>query len=301
MHYYPNFPAGTEALPDTWAAAKEAEGWQGICASDHLWVGDTRYPHPFVAATQMACATTSINITTSFCNNLFRSPIEFALAALSLQSASQGRFEAGLGAGWAQDEIEALGWNFPDGPTRVSMYVEAMQIVRALLHTGQCRFDGEFYQIDIQGDRALRRDFPEPPPLIGAAGGPRALREVSPLVDRMEVKASARATRGGSLDFATMSEVSENEVRDNVERVRSLGREIPLSIFILVGTGDNPAVQTLKKQMGNGYLSRFVGSPSAVAQALGELGEMGIDRVQLTELVPGSHSQLAPILVRSAI
>ncbi|NIR99166.1 MAG: LLM class flavin-dependent oxidoreductase, partial [Gammaproteobacteria bacterium] len=85
----------------------------------------------FVAATQMACATTHTRITTSFCNNLFRSPVEFAQAALSLQAASDGRFEAGLGAGWLQDEIEAMGDVYPSGPERVSRYVEALTVVRS--------------------------------------------------------------------------------------------------------------------------------------------------------------------------
>ncbi len=297
MEFYPNFPARENLRPDDWAREKEQEGWHGVCASDHFWVGATRYPHVFVAATQMAAATESVRITTSFCNNLFRSPVEFAQGALALQAASNGRFEAGLGAGWARDEIEAVGWRYPDGPTRVSMYVEAMQIARALLETGQCLFDGEHYRIDIRGDNALGRPHPTPPPLIGSAGGPRALREVTPLVDRMEVKASARATRQGALDFATMASVTETEVRDNVERVKKVRNDIPIGVFILIGVGDDPAVRMLRQQLGNGYLSRFVGPPDEVANALQELGQMGIDRVQLTELVPESHARLAAALL----
>ncbi len=179
MEYFANFPPGTNVAPDDWAKAKEVEGWHGVCASDHLWVGTTRYPHVFVAATQMACATQTVTVTTSFCNNLFRSPVEFAQAALALQAASNGRFEAGLGAGWAQDEIEAIGQTFPDGPTRVSMYVEALQIVRQLLATGQCQYRGEHYQIDITDDHRLAEVTDQPPLLIASAGGPRALREHS--------------------------------------------------------------------------------------------------------------------------
>ena len=88
MEYFANYPAGTDVEPVSWAVEKEAEGWHGICASDHFWVGATRYPHVFVAATQMACATQRIKLTTSFCNNLFRSPVEFAQAALSLKAES---------------------------------------------------------------------------------------------------------------------------------------------------------------------------------------------------------------------
>ncbi|MEM9620893.1 MAG: LLM class flavin-dependent oxidoreductase [Pseudomonadota bacterium] len=297
MEFYPNFPAGHGIAPDQWAQEKEAEGWQGICASDHLWVGETRYPHVFVAATRMACATQRIRLTTSFCNNLFRSPVEFAQAALALQDAAGGRFEAGLGAGWLADEMLAMGKPYPDGPERVSMYVEALQIVRELLHSGQCQFQGNYYQVDISGAQRLAGTDYAPPPLIASAGGPRALREVTPLVDRVEIKASARATRVGHLDFGILATVTRDEVLANVERVRAQRGDIPIGIFLLVGAGDEPIVQGTRASLGDGYLANFFGPPAAVAQSLLELADMGIDRVQLTELTPGSVSRLAPDLL----
>jgi alkanesulfonate monooxygenase SsuD/methylene tetrahydromethanopterin reductase-like flavin-dependent oxidoreductase (luciferase family) len=245
----------------------------------------------------MACATERILLTTSFCNNLFRSPVEFAQAALSLQAAAGGRFEAGLGAGWAEDEMLALGETYPDGPTRVSRYLEALTVAGALLRTGQCRFDGDFYQVDVTGDRSLLRTEQPPPPLIASAGGPRALREVTPLVDRVEIKASARATRGGALDLATMGTVTEQELRTNVERVRNVSVTVPVGTFILVAAGEDERISMLRAALGDGYLGRFVGTAEAVASALQELGAMGIDRVQLTELAPGTHAQLAPHLL----
>ncbi len=297
MEYFVNFPAGGAVKPGTWAAARENEGWHGVCASDHLWVGSTRYPHVFVAATQMACATSKIRITTSFCNNLFRSPVEFAQAALAIQDASNGRFEAGLGAGWLRDEIEAMGGVYPDGPGRVGRYIEALQIVRSLLHTGQCTFVGRYYNVDIRGDQQLAPLSTSPPPLIAAAGGPIALKGVTPLVDRVEIKPNSRSTRVGHLDFPIMASVTEDEVRKQVARVRHIDPTIPLGIFILVAAGNSPAVINLKEALGNGYLTRFMGEPHQVAKHLHALGDMGISRVQLTELVPGSHSLLAPHLL----
>jgi alkanesulfonate monooxygenase SsuD/methylene tetrahydromethanopterin reductase-like flavin-dependent oxidoreductase (luciferase family) len=298
LEYFVNFPAGSVTQPGHWAAEKEAEGWHGICASDHLWVGATRYPHVFVAATQMACATSRIRLTTSFCNNLFRSPVEFAQGALSLQAASNGRFEAGLGAGWAKDEIEAMGLTYPDGPGRVTRYVEALTIVRDLLHTGQCTFAGVHYNVNISGAQQLALVSATPPPLIAAAGGPVALTRVTPLVDRVEIKASSRSTRVGHLDFPIMASVTEDEVRAQVDRVRGIAPDKPLGIFILTGVGSSPAVQGLKAGLGNGYLSRFLGEPAAVADALQSLQDLGISRIQLTELAPGSHTRLAPYLLR---
>ncbi len=297
MEFFVNYPAGTAADPGAWAHEKEAEGWHGVCASDHFWVGPTRYPHVFVAATQMACATSRIRITTSFCNNLFRSPVEFAQAALSLQAASGGRFDAGLGAGWAEDEMLATGQDYPDGPTRVSRYVEALTVAGALLKTGQCRFQGEHYRVDVTGERGLATGDVAPPPLIASAGGPRSVREVTPLVDRVEIKASARATRVGHLDFAIMGTVTEDEIRRNVERVRAVSATVPIGIFMLVAAGDDPRVAAVKTALGDGYLGRFLGDPAGVADALHGLGALGIDRVQLTELAPGTHTLLAKHLL----
>ncbi len=297
MEYFVNFPAGGLVKPGVWAAAREAEGWHGVCASDHLWVGTTRYPHVFVAATQMACATRIIRITTSFCNNLFRSPVEFAQAALAIADASEGRFEAGLGAGWSRDEIDAMGGVYPDGPGRVGRYIEALTIVRALLRTGQCTFHGRYYNVNIQGDRQLAPLAALPPPLIAAAGGPIALKGVTPLVDRVEIKANSRSTRVGHLDFPIMASVTEDEIREQVARVHVVNPTMPLSIFILVAVGQNPTVNAMKSALGDGYLARFMGNPGQVAGHLRALGDLGIDRVQLTELVPESHRLLAPHLL----
>ena len=297
MEYFPNYPPASGIAPGDWARAMEARGWDGICASDHLWVGDTRYPHVFVAATAMACATSRIRLTTSFANNLFRSPVEFAQASLSLAAVSGGRFEAGLGAGWAADEIEAMGGHYPPPGERISRYVEALQVVRPLLATGQCRFDGDYYRVDISGENRLADVAACPPPLIASAGGPRALREVTPLVDRVELKASARATRVGHLDFGLLATVTEEEVRGQVARVRDVSADVPMSIFLLVGcgtdSGSRGSVDALKQGLGDRYLGRFLGDPGAVAEALEGLESLGISRVQLTELVPGTLDLLA--------
>ena len=296
MEYFVNMPGGRFHEPDVWAQEMEAAGWAGICASDHFWVSNHLYPHVFVAATQMACATSRIKITSSFCNNLFRSPVEFAQGALSVQQAAKGRFEAGLGAGWAEAEMRAIGMHYPPPGERMSRYIEAMHIARELLTTNQCQFQGDYYQIDISGDEKVGPVLDTPPPLVGSAGGPRGIREITPLVNRIEIKASARSTRGGAVDLGLMATVTEDEVRQNIDRVRAVSDDIPIGIFLLIAAGENEVVSQMKAAMGNGYLGNFMGHPEDVAASLEQLGELGIERVQLTEFVPDSHDQLAPLL-----
>ena len=296
MEYFLNLPTVRFDDPEAWASSVEAQGWDGICASDHFWVTHA-YPHVFVTATRMSAVTSNILLTTSFCNNLFRSPVEFAQAALALQQASNGRFEAGLGAGWLEDEMTASGMTYPTAPERISRYIEALLVARSLLATGQCEFRGDYYHVDISGNNALGPLSDTPPPLIGSVGGPRGTREVSPLVDRVEIKASARGTRGGSMDIPVMATVTENEVRQNIDRVKAVAPDTPVSIFLLVSAGNSQAVQDVKAMFGDGFLSHFHGSPDEVGLALEGLGGIGIDRVQLTEMIPGSHDALAPVLL----
>ena len=296
MEYFLNLPGTHFDKSAEWAREVEAQGWSGICASDHILVGTHAYPHVFATAAAMAVVTERILITTSFANNLFRSPVEFAQAALSLQVLSNGRFEAGIGAGWAEHEMLAMGMPYPEPATRVSMYIEALEIVRSLLEDGQCQFQGEHYQVDISGEFRLGPLPDVPPPLVASAGGPRNIRESVPLVDRIEIKASARGTRGGALDFATLATVTEDEVKQNVDRVKALDPDIPIGIFLLIGAGESPAVTGLKEQFGNGFLGQFIGPAEDVARALEDLSELGIERVQLTESIPGSQQNLCEFL-----
>jgi alkanesulfonate monooxygenase SsuD/methylene tetrahydromethanopterin reductase-like flavin-dependent oxidoreductase (luciferase family) len=287
MEFYANLPIPLEGDPGEWASAREKEGWHGICASDHLWLGALAYPHVFSILSHMAAATSKIRLTSSFANNLFRSPVEFAQAALTLNWLSKGRFDAGLGAGWIADEMRDTGRDYPDAPTRVSMYREAMTVVRELLRTGTCAFRGEHYQVEI-ADTPLACLTDPPPPLIGSAGGPRSIREITPLVDRLEVKANSRATRRGQLDMAIFASITRDEIAQAAERVRAIRDDVPMGIFIMIAVGDEVATRPLQNMLGDGFFSRFAGTPNAVGQALHDLEEFGFDRIQLTPMLAGS-------------
>lgn len=286
----------TDIEPVGWARAREAEGWDVLAVADHLWGGSgSPFPHVWVTLTQMAMVTGRARLTSSFANNLFRSPVEFAQASLALQRASGGRFEAGLGAGWTRDEIVRTGRPFPDGPTRAGMYREAIVIAGELLRTGRCRFEGAYYRVDVP---AIGPPCDPPPPLVAALGGPRTIREIAPLVDRVEIKAASSATRDGALDMATLAAVTADDVRRLVERVRNVQQSAPIGIFTLCAAGDGPEVERLESLLGDRLYGGFFGHPEKVAANMLRLAELGIERVQVSPMVPGSEEALAPFLAR---
>ncbi len=291
LQFVPNYvEIGVE--PATWARAREAEGWYGLAVADHLWDRGRAYPHVWVALGAMAAATSRLMITSSFANNLLRSPVEFAQAALTVQQASGGRFEAGLGAGWARAEIEQIGHRYPPPAERISRYIEAITIAGELLRTRHCSFHGEFYGVDVD---ILGPDV-TPPPLVASLGGPRSIREIAPLVDRVELKVSSTATRGGELDYAAFQLVDETHLDSLVAQVRAVRPDVPLGTFLQVGVGDNPRLRQLSATLGDSWMSRFIGPPAEVAEALLALESHGIERVQLTPYVPETFELLAPHL-----
>jgi alkanesulfonate monooxygenase SsuD/methylene tetrahydromethanopterin reductase-like flavin-dependent oxidoreductase (luciferase family) len=295
IEFAPNLTDG-EVDPVAWSRAREDEGWPVVSASDHLFDGNRAYAHWAVTLAQLACATTRVRIGSSFANNLLRSPVEFAQAALTLQRASGGRFEAGLGAGWAEAEITGIGLQYPSPRERADRYVEAMQIVRTLFRDGSCSFSGEHYRIEIP---AIAPHV-DPPPLVGSVGGPRTIRGVTPLVDRVELKVASAATRGGRLDFARLAQVTRDDLADLVARVRAVRDDVPIGVFVMAGCGDHPRVRALGDALAGSFMGTFVGEPERVAEALHGLGDLGIERVQLTSYTPDTIPLLAPHLAAQA-
>ena len=66
MQYFANLPIDRDVDAGAWAREREREGWHGVCASDHLWLGPLSYPHVWVTLTHMACATERIALTSSW-------------------------------------------------------------------------------------------------------------------------------------------------------------------------------------------------------------------------------------------
>ena len=272
---------------------REDEGWHGLGCSDHYFsIGRMvrPFPHLWASLGAMGAVTHRVQLQSAFANNLLRSPVEFAQAALMVHSQSGGRVEAGLGAGWAQAEVEAAGLPYPDGRTRARMFREAVLIVRELLRSGVCRFEGEHYRVDIP---VLGPLTDPPPPLVASVGSPWTMRNVTPLVDRVELT-MGRASRDGANDLSTLAAVTLDEVRSMVSTVREAVPDIPVSIIAFAAAGTGPDVDKMSAALGDQVYGSFVGEPAAVADALRATAEaVGADRLQVTVWTAGSFEALA--------
>lgn len=290
MEYIANFMT-CDYDPAAWARTREAEGWQVLGCADHVWTDRRTYPHVWVTLATMAAATTTATLTSSFANNLLRTPVEFAQASLQLQAVSGGRFEAGLGAGWTRDEVVGSGLRYPEAAERADRYAEAVTVVRSLLRDGACRFQGVHYDIDVPhlGPRPPQG----PPPLVASLGGPKTIRTIAPLVDRVELKLISSATRDGALELPKLAAIPRQHLVDLVDRVRAVNADAPLGVFILCSIGDDEMTRNVASMLGDSFLGGFFGSPAKVADSMRALADTGISRVQVSPFAEHSFSLLA--------
>src|SRR5262245_48583876 len=109
------------------ARALEDAGFDSLWVSDHVvmpaaidsrypfsrdgratWATDTPYVDALVALALAAAVTRRVTLGTAVLVLPLRHPIVFAKQAASIDAASGGRLQLGVGAGWLAEEFEAL-------------------------------------------------------------------------------------------------------------------------------------------------------------------------------------------------
>lgn len=289
--YFANL-VGSAVEPVAWARRREAEGWDGVGVADHLWAGTTTFPHWAVTLGQIAAVTERVTLLSCFANNLLRSPVEFAQAALTLQRASNGRFEAGLGAGWVREEAEGSGLRFPGAGERVERFAEAVRIVRDLFAHGQCTHSGSHYNVNVA---CLGPEVGTPPPIVVAVGGPRTIRDVAPLADRVELTYNAAVTRGGEHRRHEMTKLGRDHLDELIALAAAAAPSVPRGIFLSVACGQTEMIERMRDANALG-IPGLAGAPEEVASTIASLIDARVDRVQLTPVTPETLDLLAPHL-----
>lgn len=128
------------------AIALERAGFASLWVSDHIvlprtiaspypfaadgratWPSDTPYLDAMIALALAAASTERVRLGTAVLVLPLRHPVIFAKQAASIDAASGGRLEIGVGAGWLSEEFRALNVPFDDRGPRL---VDWMAIAR---------------------------------------------------------------------------------------------------------------------------------------------------------------------------
>jgi probable F420-dependent oxidoreductase len=117
------------------AREAEARGYSTLVLTDHLDLSGAHVTRlawlPAMAAA--AAVTKSLRFTTMVANQDLRHPAVLARDVATLDVISEGRFELGLGAGWAEKEYVWAGLRFDSPGRRIERLEEYASIVQGLL------------------------------------------------------------------------------------------------------------------------------------------------------------------------
>jgi F420-dependent oxidoreductase-like protein len=110
----------------------------------------------------------------------YRHPAVLANMAVTVDIASGGRLELGLGAGWFEAECDAYGIELGSIAERFARFEEALGVIHSLLTRPTTTFDGRHYRLRDAWCEPKATQHPHPPFVLGGKGERRLL----PLVAR---------------------------------------------------------------------------------------------------------------------
>jgi alkanesulfonate monooxygenase SsuD/methylene tetrahydromethanopterin reductase-like flavin-dependent oxidoreductase (luciferase family) len=156
------------------ARRAEAAGLDSIWLADHLLrpgVPDGFIFEAWTALGYLAGVTERVRLGHLVNCVSFRNPGLLAKMAATLDIASRGRLELGLGAGWSEAEYEAFDYEFPSPGERRRYFDEYLDALLLLFGGGPVTFEGKY--ITLRNAYCLPRPVQLPhPPIVVGTGGP---------------------------------------------------------------------------------------------------------------------------------
>jgi F420-dependent oxidoreductase-like protein len=127
----------------------------------------------------MASATSRLRLGCQVTGMPYRHPSVLANMAATVDVISEGRLIIGLGAGWNQDESDALGIRLPPLKERFDQFEEGVQVIIELLSNDRANFSGQHFSLTDAWCEPKPVQRPHPPIAIGGNGERRTLRIVA--------------------------------------------------------------------------------------------------------------------------
>jgi alkanesulfonate monooxygenase SsuD/methylene tetrahydromethanopterin reductase-like flavin-dependent oxidoreductase (luciferase family) len=173
MEFWVFLPQMRLSMPDLVARAQAAEkaGFGGMAGMDHLvppLAESAPMYEAMVTTAWLAAHTDDLGIGSLVLCDSFRHPALVAREAVSLDHASGGRFEFGIGWGSVTSEFVTFGVGSTEPRTRVGRLKETLEIVTALWAGETVDYAGRFFQ--LKGARQAPLPLTRIPIVIGGVG-----------------------------------------------------------------------------------------------------------------------------------
>lgn len=193
-----------DRLDATWRAADELPIFESGWLFDHLYPLFTEPTNPclegWTALSMLLARTTRIRGSLLVSAMPYRHPSLLAKMIATIDIASGGRLEVGLGAGWFEEECLAYGITLGTMKQRFDRFDEGLAVIDSLLTNETTTITGEYYTLREALFFPKAVQSPRPPICIGGQGEKRTLRSVARFADHWNAPALDEETFARKLD-----------------------------------------------------------------------------------------------------
>jgi alkanesulfonate monooxygenase SsuD/methylene tetrahydromethanopterin reductase-like flavin-dependent oxidoreductase (luciferase family) len=244
------------------AQVAEKSGFSGMAGMDHLappGIEDAPMFEAMVTNAWVAARTQHLRVSSLVLCDSFRHPVVLAREAVTIDHASGGRFELGIGWGSVTRELDAFGIGPSAAAARLSRLRESIEIIKSLWRGEPFDFEGEVFRLHHVQQRPT--PLSDIPLVIGGAGA-RTMELVAAHADWWNLHVG---------------------ILDRLDEMRPLSGNARCSIQLQMAFVPNEAarsevVSTALRRFGN---TAVVANAAECVDYFGSLTERGIERVYL--------------------
>jgi F420-dependent oxidoreductase-like protein len=222
----------------------------------------------------------------------YRNPAVLAKMSSTLDVISSGRFELGIGAGWAKTEHEAYGISFGKPRERVERLDEAVTIIKKMWTEENWSYQGKYYSINGAVCEPKPTQKPRPPIWIGGGGEKLTLRAVAKHADGCNFIGLSLGEYKRKLEVLSKHCDSVGRSISSVRKSWQGG--------VIIGRNSAEVKDKLQSAVKSGGVSNLdieshniVGTPDQCIQRIGEYLDIGVDRFMLS--FPESATDLSDL------
>jgi alkanesulfonate monooxygenase SsuD/methylene tetrahydromethanopterin reductase-like flavin-dependent oxidoreductase (luciferase family) len=251
------------------AQAAEDAGFVGVAGMDHLappGAEDAPMFEAMITSAWLAAQTHVLRVGSLVLCDTLRHPAVLAREAVSIDHASGGRFELGIGWGSVAAEFATFGFGAPEPRDRVQRLKESLEIITALWRGETFDYHGEHF--DLRGAQQRPGPLQGIPIVIGGAGR-KTMELVASHADWWNVHVS---------------------ILDKFEEMRPLAGRARCSLQVQIAfVGPDQSREEVDRTARRRFWgSHVTGTPPELTHYFGSLAERGIERVYVwfTDFAP---------------
>jgi probable F420-dependent oxidoreductase len=298
------------------ARKAESMGFSSFHLADHVIgpgpaLNATGHPVQTVAAIPaMAVAAEATDTIKVGCRVLcvdYRNPVMLAKEVATLDFFSGGRLELGLGAGWLQNEYEAMGIRFDRAGVRIDRMEEVIELLRASFADGELNIDGR--HVHAVGFEAVPKPVSKPgPPLMIGGGAKRVLTIAGREADIVSLNFDNSSGKLGAEGIgSSTAELTEQKIRWVREGAgdRFADIELEIAAYFTIVTPDGEGTRSKMAPMFGMTPEVLAEHPHALIGSIDEICDRIVERrerygISYVSFGASAIDAVAPVIERLA-